>query len=114
MKTTINLLSIKSCNDEQIMQYVNYCNVLSNIKRILDVWKQRDLVLFDRMLLIKSLAIARVTHYWSTILDPNQKFFKELEKLLYTFLRNSGVDQIKRSTMIAPSDVNSPCTASKS
>ena len=70
---------------------------LEILLKVKNTWSKRRLTLSGRITVIKSLAISKFVHLFISLLAPLNELIKELEKLLYRFLWNSGPDRIKRS-----------------
>ena len=51
--------------------------------------------LFGRVTIIKSLAVSKFVNLFFSLPAPPNELIKELEKLFYKFLWNSGPDRIK-------------------
>ena len=79
---------------------LNSVEIISKIKNILNQWSKRKLSLFGRVTIIKSLAISKFVHLFISLPAPPNELIKELEKLFYKFLWNSGPDRIKRKVII--------------
>ena len=79
---------------------LNSVEILSKVKNILNQWSKRKLSLFGRVTIIKSLAVSKFVHLFISLPAPPNELIKELEKLFYKFLWNSGPDRIKRKVII--------------
>ena len=76
----------------------NWNNKLDKIKMVFERWKSRNLTLFGKILIIKSLAASKLYHTMSIIETPDS-ILKEFEKMTFNFLWNA-TDRIKRKTLI--------------
>ena len=63
-------------------------------------WSKRRLTLSGRITVIKSLAISKLVHLFISLPAPPYELIKELEKLFYGFLWNSGPNRIKRKVIV--------------
>ena len=77
----------------------NWQNKIRDIERELEKWKTRDLTLFGKVCVIKTLALPEMTHIISCCPLPNN-FVKELNKILFNFIWGQR-DRIKRNVLIA-------------
>ena len=77
---------------------MNYKEILSKIKKLLQWWKQRDLTLTGKIQLLKTFAMTKLTYVCSLMAVPNW-VFKEVEKLVFDFIWK-GKDKIKRRIMV--------------
>ncbi len=85
--------NIQKCKEK------NWDEKLEKIKIVFERWKYRNLSLPGKVLIIKSLASAKLVHNM-TILHTPEEVIKEIEKLIFGFLWDSH-DRIKRKTLIA-------------
>ena len=79
---------------------LNSQEVLLKVKNILNQWSRRKLTLIGRITVIKSLALSKFVHLFISLPAPPNELIKELEKMFYKFLWNSGPDRIKRRIII--------------
>ena len=63
---------------QQIVEY-NYRMKLDEVKKLLDSWSWRLLSFIDKIQVIKSLAISKFVHLFTTLPTTNDSFLKELE-----------------------------------
>ncbi len=94
----VRALGVYIGHDRQKCYEKNWTNKLEKIKIIFERWKNRNLTLFGKILIIKSLASSILIHTMSIIVTP-EEVLKEIEKLIFNFLWNS-TDRIKRKTLI--------------
>jgi len=78
---------------------MNWETKLQKIQRMVDNWKKRNLTLFGRVLIVKTLLISQVINLITYCSVP-QPIIKRLDKILYNFLWNSKIDKIKREIVI--------------
>ena len=62
------------------------------------MWRARDLTLFGRTLIIKSLGLSKIIHSISNIEAPDS-FAGEVKKYLFNFIWKNKKDRIKRTTL---------------
>ena len=74
---------------------INFENKLNEMKKVLNAWSRRNLTLFGRRTLIKSLVISKMTHLLMNLPDPEESVLKEMNKFLYHFLWNGKNDKIR-------------------
>ena len=79
---------------------LNSQEVLLKVKNILNQWSRRKLTLIGRITVIKSLALSKFVHLFISLPASPNELVKELEKMFYKFLWNSGPDRIKRRFII--------------
>ena len=76
-------------------------NWLSKVKKIqasLEVWKTRNLSLMGKVLLLKTIALFKIT-YTASVLPCPDYVIKKIEALFYDFVWR-GTDRIRRLTLI--------------
>ena len=93
---SFTLLGVIFPTDIRQMEQVNYDKKIIEIKQILNNWKKRKLTPYGKIVVIKSLAVSKITHLILSIPNPSQKLIKEVNALFYNFLWNGAIDKIKR------------------
>ena len=83
---------------------LNISEKMTNIKRLLNSWKQRKLTLIGKVLILKSLALSQIIHLANLQPFPDESI-KELETLFYEFLWNGKTHKIKKSVIIQKYDL---------
>ena len=78
----------------------NSLETVRKMEKILQSWSKRKLTLPGKITIIKSLAISKFIHLFTALPNPPEQFVKQLEKLFYKFLWNSGPDRISRNVII--------------
>ena len=63
-------------------------------------WSKRKLTLLGKITVIKSLALSKFVHLFLALPNPPGELIKNLNKLFYSFLWNSGPDRIKRKVIV--------------
>ena len=99
-KSPVRCLGIYVGIDKDECTKLNWMNKLEEIQKLLDSWRTRDLTLFGKILVIKSLAISKIVFSAMNTEIPDN-IDKLLNKVLYNFIWNKR-DRIKRNVMIAP------------
>ena len=79
---------------------VNANEIVAKDENLCKQWSKRKLTLFGRITVIKSLALSKFNHLFLALPNPPGELIKQLEKLFYKFLWNSGPDRIKRSIIV--------------
>ena len=93
------LLGIKYNLDEEDFTKINYEEKLENFKKTLKNWNARNLTIYGKVCIIKSLALPKLVHLFSALPNPPEKMIKELEKDCFNFIWNNGSEKIKRTNM---------------
>ena len=93
------MLGIYIGRDKQAAEELNFKTKINKIKQLLSIWKQRNLSLTGKVLIIKALAISQIIHLANLTPFPDDKI-SEIETILYEFIWNGQTDKVKRSLLI--------------
>ena len=88
-----------SLNLEEIPN-INYEPKVREIRNLLIQWSKRMLTPYGRILVVKSLAMAKINHLILSLPNPSDKIMKELNSLFFKFIWNGSIDKIKRKIAI--------------
>ena len=97
-------LGIQFSNSLSITDIVNL-NYNAKIKKAMswiDSWKKRDLTIYGKVTIIKSLVMSQFTYLALPLPRPNQKVLKEMTTMIFQFLWGCKRDKIKRSVIAQP------------
>ena len=94
-------LGIKFSKHLEEMIKLNYKDKIAEIKNLLTQWSKRDLTPFGRIIVIKSLAMAKINHLLLSLPDPPTVILNESNSLFFKFLWKSKQDRIKRKVIIS-------------
>ena len=83
---------------EQVCNYQNFYSKLEKIKKVLNIWKQRNLTIIGKTVLINSLSISLFL-FNAQIETPPADFIKLVEELHKDFLW-SGTPKIAHNTIM--------------
>ena len=92
----LKILGVVFENDLSKIQITNYTHLISNAKRIMSLWKGRNLTLIGKITIIKSLILSQFTHLFTALPKPFDNVLKQFNKQLYEFLWGSKRERIKR------------------
>ena len=71
---------------------------INKMKNCIKVWKSRDLTFIGKVLVIKTLLLSQIGFLTESLIIA-EKFVKEIESLLWSFLWNSKQPVVSRNTM---------------
>ena len=91
-------LGIYIGHDKPSCYQKNWKKKIEKMKLVFERWKNRNLSIFGKSLIIKSLAASILVHTMS-ILDTPTEILDEIEKLIFGFLWEKN-EKIKRKTLI--------------
>ena len=94
----IKYLGIYAGYNTELNDKKNWENRISRIKQILDSWKARELSIFGRIQVIKSLAISQITLPATTLSVP-ENIVSRLNSILFKFLWQTS-EKIKRVKLV--------------
>ena len=99
----IKCLGIYVGNDERQCTKCNWHDKLDKMENMLEKWKKRELTLFGKVQVIKSLALASLIYTASCCVIPTG-FIEKVNKVLFSFIWGK-VERIKRNSLIGQKDV---------
>ena len=94
-KSVIKILGIHISYDKQLAEQKNFIEKIAKIKIKLNLWKQRNLSIYGKILIIKTFALSQIL-YLSTVLHIPDHIVKEIETLSYQFLWNGKQHKVKK------------------
>ena len=81
----IYALGVHFSYDEQIAAKKNYFDRLDPLRKTLNIWSSRDISLYGRINVIKTIAISKLTFVCSVLNTPD-KFANEVNKLIFDYV----------------------------
>jgi len=96
---SMTVLGITVCCNLKRMIKLNYEPVIQVIKNCLRIWNQRQLSLFGRIEIVKTLGISRLVYLLSLLPSPGKDYLNIIEKELIQFIWNYKPAKI-RSTIL--------------
>ena len=96
-------LGINFSHDDEIAYKKNFEQKLTSMKSLLNLWFPRNLTLYGRITVLKSLAISKLVHNTSVLTFP-PKFITLVNQAITQFVWNKTV-KIKHKTTIGPKEL---------
>jgi hypothetical protein len=96
----VHALGIYFSYDTDSVVQKNVMDRAKELKKILDMWSQRDLSIIGKIAILKSLAMSKVL-YQCGVLEIPPDFIDLINTLSYNFIWNNKPEKIKRLTLIA-------------
>ena len=93
------LLGIKYDLDQDDFLLPNYENKLKEFQKTLNAWNTRNLTIYGKICIIKSLALSKLVHLFSSVPNPPDQFFSKLQNICFQFIWSGKSEKIKRTTM---------------
>ena len=103
LRNPVKILGIFVSYDEKGNNQHNFIHKLQKLQTNLDLWRARDLTLFGRVLIIKSLALSQLV-YSASILNVPQEITPIIMTKLFKFLWKNKNDKIKREGLYQDRD----------
>ena len=94
----VRCLGIYVGHDKQACYQKNWIDKLEKFQKLLDSWRTRDLTLFGKVLIIKTLALSQLV-FSATCCSVSDETKKKITKIIYGFIWHKR-DRIKRNTLI--------------
>ena len=93
-----NILGIIFTSDLNNIEELNYNDKINKVEKEITSWSKRNLTIFGKITVIKSLLIPKLTHLFMAL--PKPHCLKRLENILFNFLWKGNKDRVARKTMI--------------
>lgn len=95
----IKILGIYLSHNKEFMQKNNFDRIFQKFKAVLSMWKMRNLTLYGKVQVIRSLAMSQLLYVCSKIAVP-KTFTPKVEKEIARFIWNGRKPKIKYKTLI--------------
>ena len=95
--TDFNLLGINFSVDLNYMEDMNYKHSIESVKELLNKWKKRFLTPLGKITVIKTLALAKFNHLFTSLPTPTPDKIKTINNLFYSFIWDDKPDKINRN-----------------
>ena len=93
----ITILGVQISTDLNEIARLNYDNRINVIKRTLTPWLQRSLTPFGRCIIVKNLALSKLTYLFSVLPSPDAQLLRQVERIFFEFIWGSKRDKVRRS-----------------
>ena len=97
--TDFNLLGINFSVDLNCMEDMNYKYSIESVKELLNKWKKRFLTPLGKITVIKTLALPKFNHLFTSLPTPTPDKIKTINNLFYSFIWDDKPDKINRNRM---------------
>ena len=98
-QSCIKILGIHISYNKEIMLEKNFTEKIRQIKQCLNLWKQRDLTIYGKILLLKTFALSKIL-YPATVLCMPDPILNDLQSLSYIFLWNGKPHKVKKNVIV--------------
>ena len=95
---TLKILGTHFSYNKKLKDQKNVSTTVTNIQRVLKIWKMRNRTLEGKIVIFKTLAISKIV-FQSLITPVPRQFVNELEKIQKAFLWKNYPPKIKHETL---------------
>ena len=81
----------------------NFTSKINKLQKLFNIWSQRDLSLYGRILIAKTLGVSKLIYSSACVQTPAQ-VADIVNKLVVNFIWNGKKPKVKRDTLIGPKD----------
>ena len=78
---------------------MNFVETVDQVEKILEIWSQRSLTLFGRIVSFKALALSKIMYVASLVVVP-ERILNKLKSILKNFIWKGNKPKIKHSSII--------------
>ncbi len=97
--SVIKILGIFISYDKDVVIQKNFHDKLIKIERKLNMWKNRNLTIYGKTLILKSFALSQIL-YISTVLHIPDKIIRKVDDMMFRFLWNSNTHKVKKNVIV--------------
>ena len=82
---TVYALGVYFSHDEELATKRNFFEKLPKLKKVLNIWSSRDISIYGRVNIVKTLAISKLTFICS-VLDTPKEFTDEVNNIIFDYI----------------------------
>ena len=97
----MKILGVFISNDMDLAIDLNLKERIDTIRSVINNWKKRNLTLISKIVVLKTFIISQFQHVLSAIHIP-EKYIKEINDIMFSFLWNGKKAKIKKSILCQP------------
>ena len=98
-KEPINALGVFFSHNQESANGLNFGEKTLNFEKPLSTWQRRNLTLYGRINIVKTIGILK-SIYSASVLPVPDHYFQEINKLIFNFIWAGKPPKIKRNTII--------------
>lgn len=95
----VRVLGVLISNNLNLLEELNYAPILPKLRSTISMWSQRDLSLYGKSTIIKSLLFPKLTYLMSVLPNPSVKYLTEINSIMFKFLWRNGPHRIAKNVM---------------
>ena len=96
----IRYLGIDFCVDLEKLPDFNYDRIFDKLKRQMISWSKRNISVFGRVVLVKSLFVSQFNHLFMSIPNPSEHLLKAINVSFFKFIWKGKPDKISRKQIV--------------
>ena len=97
----ITYLGVQFCIDLKNLPDLNYDRIFDKLKRQMISWSKRNITVFGRVVLVKSLLVSQLNHLFTSIPNPSEQLLKAINVSFFRFIWNNKPDKISRKQIVS-------------
>ena len=97
--SNFTLLGINFSVDLTNMIELNYLSTIKSLEKLFNLWSHRYLTPIGKITVIKSLALSKLNHLFTSLPSLGKNILKQLETMFYNFIWSGKPDKVKRKTL---------------
>ena len=101
--TCIKVLGVYIGHNKEMCLRNNWTKITSDVEKLFESWKTRNLTIFGKVCIINSLVISKIIYIASILNLPDPTIIKDFQRRIFNFIWNKR-DRIKRNTLIGTVD----------
>ena len=86
---------------QKLSEKLNFLDKLDELNNTLSSWRRRNLTLYGRINIVKTLGISKIV-FNSSVLCVPKNFASQVDKITYDFIWSKKPAKIKKKTLIGP------------
>ena len=98
-KEPINALGVSFSYNQECANRLNFGEKIFNLEKTLNTWQRRNLTLYGKINIVKTLGISKLI-YSASVLPVPDHYIQEINKLIFNFIWAGKPPKIKRNTII--------------
>ena len=98
-KEPINALGVFFSYNQESVNRLNFGEKILNLEKTLNTWQRRNLTLYGRINIVKTIGISKLI-YSASVLPVPDHYVQEINKLIFNFIWAGKPPKIKRNTII--------------
>ena len=95
----LSTLSVSFFYNQASASRLNFGEKILNLEKTLNTWQQRNLTLYGKINIVKTLGISKLIYSASVLTVPDH-YILEINKLIFNFIWQGKPPKIKRNTII--------------